>query len=274
MPLKHVTETVLIGVLGVVMILTGVALATLPNLPAGALPWGIVCAFTLAYAFGFYPMLRSNRADYEFRLLHFMPALIAVLWLLFQFLDQSTPGMHFLARSLTWGYSAAAVAVCFLLLVAFCLHVIRRRVPRIAVLVLLFVPYAFAAIATESALHWDKQLAALVWGGWTSTGADIVRGGSGQLAKQQGSSLPTSANPQEEEWRKKLREREQSEQQASSKRSSASAVIASASSSSRVPVIKPKPGTLPSAGAGMEVLGPGVLAAYCGVLHRRAKRRV
>ena len=103
MPLKHLTETVLVALLGAVVILTGIALSTLPFFPPGVLPWLLVFILTLAYPAAVYPLLKNNRADYEFRALHFLPALAALLWLFFATLMLRFPRFAVLLSILTFG---------------------------------------------------------------------------------------------------------------------------------------------------------------------------
>jgi hypothetical protein len=271
MPLKHCTETLLIVCLAAVMIVAGIALSTLPDLPAGAPAWAVLMALALAYPIALYPALRRNRADYEFRALHFLPALFVLLWLVIQITSQKIPDARSLSSALTWGYTGIPVSIFFFLLILFVLQVIRRRVPRLTFLLLLFVPYAAAAVLSEQAPSWNTQLASALWG-WTGSGTSSM----GQIAQNTQRSLPKSADPDEEEWRQKLRDRDAADRASSSALSSSSVIALGAKSSSSTPLIAMKPtnGTLPSAGPGMELLGSIVVAAYCGVLHQRAKRRV
>ena len=285
MPLKHVTETVLITILGAAMLCTGILLATLPSLPSGWAPWLLLFTCGLLYPIGLYPMLRRNRADYPFRTLHFFPAAMLLAWLLVQFLIIALPQAARVHYWFTWGYSVVSVLLGFVLLALFCLHVIRRRIPRLTILTVLLVPFLALATTNEAVLHWNTPLAATLWGGswWgNSRTRPPVR-----IAQQQRSAtiLPPSTHPDEEAWRRKLRALEQRSSQVSSETrfsstSSPSIVQVSTGALTFFGTTKKKittalrPGHLPSAGVGTQMLALTLLAGYFGVLHQRAKRRL
>ena len=108
MPLKHLTETILVIVLAIVVCVTGMVLPSLPPLPQGVLPWAIVFLLTFAYPAALYPFLKRNRADYTFRLLHFLPTLLTLLWFLAELVALYIPPLAFLPRSFTFGWTLAA----------------------------------------------------------------------------------------------------------------------------------------------------------------------
>ncbi|MDD4318909.1 MAG: hypothetical protein PHW10_01120 [Candidatus Peribacteraceae bacterium] len=250
MPLKHFTETLLVIALGIVAIVTGVLVSTLPALPQGALPWLIVLALGLAYPLSLYPLLKRNRADYSFRLLHFLPALAAIVWLALQLL-QSVPGVSAFLSSFLFGWALPWVALSFLLLILFCLHVIRRRVPRITALLLLFVPFLLLSLYGEGAWDGQERLQASLWRGhwWdlTSTVASSSSSMPGIVASSGGKSGTVASAV------------------ISAGRSSRPVLLASSSS---------KPPSLPSAGPGMDILLMTLGALYMGTLHRRARKRM
>src|SRR3989344_1550546 len=111
MPLKHLTETVLIVVLGIITIVTGILTDTLPLLPNGIIPWAILLGATLLYPLVLYPLLRSNRADYFFRALHFAPAFMVLLWLLIQVVALRDPSFLIIHQGYTWGWTLAGVII-------------------------------------------------------------------------------------------------------------------------------------------------------------------
>jgi len=265
MPLKHFTETILVVVLGFLTILTGIAVAILPPLPAGLTPWLIVLALTLIYPLALYPMLRVNRADYEFRLLHFAPAFFALLWFLLQVVQLRFASLGVIQSIVSWGLSLPLVLVTFALLVWFCLHVIRRRIPRLTVLGLLLVPFLALSYSVER--EGGQTLLGLVrWteGMFAETGTGTGRSSSGSLIAIQENWGPSSSAA-EAEWREKLRDLER----ASSAPSSVTVkppVVSQGSVSS-------KPAHLPSSGPEWGALAIAGLSVYTGTLHRRARNR-
>ncbi len=272
MPLKHFTETVLIVVLACVTILAGVLVSVLPPLPGGLLPWAGLAVLTLAYPLALYGFLRRFRADYAFRVLHFAPFFLALLWLAFQLVVQRVPALRSVAGLLTWGHGLVAVLAVLALIAAFCLHVIRRRVPRLSALG--FLAAAFVAfVVLSSRLGWGSDLRTLV----ARLSLDAPITGSGQLAVNDDRNVSPSSDAAEEEWRQKIRE----QQRRASSAGRSSSVQSGASSSRRVLAVaassapaRPPVTRLPSAGFGAEGLIPLFLAGYTGVLHRRAKRRI
>lgn len=148
MPLKHNTETLLVFLLGLFTIIIGALIASVPVLPAGIAAWSIVFALSLFYPFLLYPLFRRDRADYVFRMLHFGPAAVVLLWLFVQVVSLRLPRALILSSWLTWTLAALPVASLFFLLELFCLSVIRQRVKRTALLVVLFVP--FLALAASN----------------------------------------------------------------------------------------------------------------------------
>lgn len=305
MPLKHLTETVLVVLLGVMIVLAGVMLDTLPLLPAGALPWAIAFGVALLYALVMYPTLKNNRAEYSFRLLHFLPALMLILWLIIQLVALKDARALVVHHWYTWGSALFAVVTGFLLLIAFCLSVIRRRAPRIALLLLLLVPFAGLAFASEQFLHWDQRVSSIVWRGnwWDLVGTGTFIAQRPAPVTDSGTNLDPSANPAEEAWRRRLRALDERRREilearrnsSGSSQSSAIVIVALGSSSSRAPgstsssssvnvsssssqssvligQVAPPP-KLPSSGLGLSGLIVMFLAGYTGVLHDRARRR-
>lgn len=269
MPLKHLTETLLILVLAVLTVLAGIVVSVLPPLPSGWLPWGVVLAIALAYPIALAAFLRRNRADNAFRVLHLLPAGIVVLWALLQLLASYVPYASSILTGFLWGHAAIPVLLALTVLAAFCLHVIRRRVPRLAGLGVLAAIFAGFVVLSQDR-GWGTQLAGVV-------------GGTGKIASSaQASSknLAPSSVPAEEEWRQKLRDVESKSSSSPSGSSVSIGAVSSVSSRSSALSSRPAiadatpPNRLPTSGFGAESIATLFVAGYCGVLHRRAAKRV
>lgn len=246
MPLKHFTETLLIGLLAVVTVVMAILTRVVPSFPAGFLPLVLLTVAGLLYVAVLYPLLKRDRADYSFRVLHFVPAALPFLKLVGGALAQKIPALAPVAKVLGWGWMLLPVALFFLFVVWFCLSVIRRRVPRLAVLALLFVPFAALAVVSEQQPTWNKTLTAmLVPGNGSSSSVMIAQNNKSSVLKDG------------ETWGERL--------EADLQKRRNNIVIRSSSSSSM-------PSTLPHAGPGMD-LAFFVITGYMGTLHVRARRR-
>lgn len=302
MPLKHSQETWLIVLLGAVIVLTGVVMTVLPPLSVSGMPWLIAFAVSVAYPLALYPLLKSRRADYEFRALHFTPAMMLLLWVALQFLHDRVPATEGMLWWYTWGWSLPAVTLAIVLLLLFCLRVIRQWIPRVAVLLLLFASFVLASLAGES-WGWDRQLASAIWpASWSSSGSMLAGTGSTK-------NLASSEHPDEEQWREALRQMERRARDVQNGDSSGGTLSASSStnattssvasvrgafdgalvsvgvlprrgsdSSSSRPLIAQQasskaPPRLPTSGFGLEFALPLLLAGYTGTVHRRAMKR-
>lgn len=288
MPLKHATETFFVFLLGVVILLTGLLLPTLPDLPAGAVPWTILFILSVLYPLSLFLLFRRRRADHAFRLLHWFPALLLLLWLGLEVAALQFPRALLVVSFYTWGWTLPAVTVSFILLLSYCLQVVRRRVPRVTLLLLAFIPFVGGALANERTVQWDQQLASVLWGGeWLTQleGKEIfgVRL-AGRLPTKQ--NLSASSDAGEEQWRDKLRQAEEQRKEAREKRLaaasslSASSLVAlvpsstsSASSGTAFKDAKTLPAKLPSSGPEMAAFVLLMCAGYTAVLHDRARRR-
>lgn len=287
MPLKHLTETVLVVLLALATIVTSVVVSTLPHLPEGFFPWAIVFIATVLFPALLYPLLKSNRADYAFRALHFAPVAIALVWMFIEIAMLKAPRLEILHRIFTWGWAAPAVVITFLLLAVFCLQVIRRWIPRLAFLTLLLLPFLVVAFASEMWTNWDTQLAQLLWK--TDTGGLIAQQNSSSvssplsLSSKGEKNLSASSVPEEEAWRQKLREVEQGKVHSNSsatvgegtlKGIDAAMGLSGSQPSSGVKHVAVKPKTkLTKSGGEMEAMGLLFLAGFAGTVHVRARRR-
>lgn len=173
MPLKHSTETTLVAVLGVAMVLTGIVIAVLSLIASPWLLWIAAFFISLAYPLILYPHFRERRADYEFRLLHFAPALFLLVWLVLTVLAGALPFALFLRGILALWWALPLVLVGFLALAWFSLHVIRQWPKRIATLLAIFIPFAILGVFGDR-LEWNRQLAALID---SNTGSGSVSSG-------------------------------------------------------------------------------------------------
>ncbi len=222
MPLKFATETLLLSLLGLVTILTGVLLATLPALPEGLVPGILLLAATLLYALSYTGLFRRDRAEYSLRLLHLFPAAIVLGWFVVEGLRIVDPQFSSLTRLYTWGWSVGPVILGFILLMLFCLSVIRLWGMRLLLLILLLVPFLALGFLSGTRYRWEERLAAMLWQGtwWnvTGTGGATLPGGrpiayvpssaptpaeqawSSAVAAVQGSSASSSSRPFADGW--------------------------------------------------------------------------
>ncbi|MFH1444627.1 MAG: hypothetical protein ABIG34_04560 [Candidatus Peregrinibacteria bacterium] len=285
MPLKHATETFLVFLLGVLILLTGLLLPTLPDLPAGAIPWAILFVLSVIYPLSLFALFKRRRADHSLRLLHWFPALMLLLWLAIEVIALEFPHLLLLVSWYTWGWTLPAVTIAFILLLSYCLQVVRRRVPRVTLLLLAFIPFVGGALASERTMHWDRELASVLWGGeWLRQlegteflGMRLV----GSLPTQQ--NLSASSDAGEEKWREKLRQAEDQRKEAREQRmqNASSSLFSTAlmpsfqakSDGTELKDSKTMPAKLPSSGPEAGAFIFLMLAGYTAVLHDRARRR-
>lgn len=272
MPLKHLTETLLVLVLALVTIITGILVASLPPIPDGFLPWTVIFVLTLIYPAVLYSTLRRYRADYLFRALHFAPVTIALIWLISEIAILQAPSLVPLRMTLTWGWSLLPVVTTLVLLAAFCLHVIRRRVPRLAIITLLLVPFLVTGYVSEKLTPWRAQLQTFLWEDLPVQLALVP--GPATLINDDGSM--SSASQSESDWRDKL-----SEVASSSVHSEP--VIAMDPNASRegVEVVSQlvsgqtsSKTNLPSSGTGIDGLLLFLGTGYVTAVHAKTKRRI
>jgi len=281
MPLKHTTETLLIFFLGTAMVVTGIVLPTLTLLEMGIVPWATVFVLAVAYPLLLSRVFRCNRADYSFRMLHWVPAILLLILLLLQGIVYVLPSGQSVVDWYTWGWTLPGVATGFFLIMFFCLRVIRRWTLRIVLLAIIFIPFIVGAVASEH-YEWNEEIAATLWeGDWWQLRGDQ----DSLLAQLNEKNLDASSDPTEELYRDRLRaiesRRERIAQRLEDRRtgedSSLAAVVVSESSSS-VPVeitqVSSMPTRLPSSGFSWMVVILTMLGLYTASVHGRTKERV
>lgn len=298
MPLKHDAETALVLVLGLMIALAGAVAAFLPPLSVSVVPWAIAFAVAMVYPLILYPMMKENRADHEFRALHFVPALVLFVWMLLDLLVAFRPEWQILQTVYTWGWGLAVVVAAFVLLVLFCLRVIRQRFPRIALLLAVLIPFIILSQLSERE-QWDRKLALSIWDG-TRTGTGLVASGGNT------GNLNPSSDAVEEQWRAQLRQMERRRQQLEQERrngssssdvtdassslvgAKSSAIIAAVTSTPRTSSVRDSsskkavaaasassktPPRLPSSGFGMETVLVTMIAGCSAAIHKKTIKR-
>lgn len=284
MPLRHSTETALILLLGLVIVCTGFLIATLPPVPEGIVAWAILMALAIAYPILLMPLFQARRADTPLRTMHWFPAFMLLLWFGIEVVALSLPRFAVVQGAYTTVWTLPAVALGILILLLYCLNVIRRRVPRIATLLLMFACYAVLGVSSMRGGGFETQVASLLWDQewWQILGTRSTLTGSGQ--KKSLEDIAASADSSEERWRRKLRASERRNEREAKRRSNAESSD-QASSAARSTMAKSSssallwrsassaPAALPSSGGAVEVLALTLVALYSGVLHDRARRR-
>lgn len=160
MPLKHSTETALVAILALAMAITGVVVGVLSFVVSSGFLWIAAFLAAIAYPLALYPHFRDRRADYEFRLLHFAPAALLLLWLLLTVLVSYVPWLAFIPQVLFYGWALPLVLAGFGLLAWFCLLVVRQWPKRLALLGLVFLPFLGLGLFGERN-DWNRQIASL-----------------------------------------------------------------------------------------------------------------
>ncbi len=264
MPLKHNTETLLVFFLGLAIVATAIVCVFLPPVTVSVWPWVAAFILALAYPVALYPLFRERRVDRPFRLLHFTPALLLVLWLVADLIAGWRTSFAPAQDWLTWNGMIVPVAIILALIVWFCLSVIRQRVSRIALLAVLLAALAAFGFLNERN-RWDRQLATTLWG----------QSGSLILA---GDPQPEPDTP-EARWRAQLR---LMEERSRAIRNGETSSIANASTSSRSSILiaagassstSSVPPNLTHAGPVMDSLILLTMSGYCAALQRKTIKR-
>lgn len=127
----------------------GFVAGLLPGSIAGLRVWSIALTLSVLYPIALTSTLRGNRADYEFRLLHWFPATIFILWLVLLALGKRFAVAEILRMYFFMLWSLPLVFLGFLLIVLFSLHVIRRRVVRVSTCIILLTFFTSSTVASE-----------------------------------------------------------------------------------------------------------------------------
>lgn len=150
MPLKHHTETAYIVFLAFATAFSGFIASILPQYPAGFTAWVVCMTCAVLYPILLTHTFRENRADYEFRLLHWFPACIFTLWIIFEFIGSKAGFLHILQLGFFFLWSLPLVALAIAFLILFSLHVIRRWIPRITILALMLILFTVGSVMAET----------------------------------------------------------------------------------------------------------------------------
>ncbi len=277
MPLKHFTETFLVVVLGAAMALTGLLTATLSPLPEGALSWGVLFILSIIYPLSLYGLFQNRRADNFFRNLHWFPALILLGWLALQGVLLTDASWAEAAKFYTWSFTLGAVTIGFILIIVYCLKVIRRRIPRFIFLALILVPFTAVAVMSErNGAHFEREVASVLWQGdfWSMKGTGLFARLS-NFRSQTGKNLDPSVDPAEEGWRERLRAQKRREERIAQHAKDGKTKSAS-SSSDRMMIasVSSRPTKLPSSGFGWSGIVLVLVACYSAALHRSTQKRM
>lgn len=247
MPLKHATETALILLLGIMMILAGVTCALLPPVETMVWPWVLAAAVFAAYPAAIFPLLKKRRAEYTLRMLHWAPLCLLVLWLCIDILAGPLPFFRTIERWYTAGWSIVPVCAALVLLFLYCLQVVRRRLKRGLLLGALTV-WLVAGAAASQLLHWQTDMARFLW-------------------------MQEGQYAHDTDWRAALRAGEGESEPVAVYATLEGAMWANLLSGSR-PMTAPPPPHLPTSGSGFGMLALTLTACYCATMHRSAQRRI
>lgn len=269
MPLKHDIETWLVFLLGFLTVIAGIVCVFLPPVSVLLWPWVLAFVLSLLYPFMLYPYLKERRADNPFRLLHFAPAAVLLLWLIADLGAGFSSVLSPVQQWVTWHGGIIPVTAILVLLALFCLSVIRQRKSRLMLLgLLLLLLIAFGVLNDRH--HWDSKLAARLWG---HSGSLMLAGGPTMSG--------ATASEAEAKWRAQLRlmeERRRAIEEGTGSMvkppvqgSMSGVIIAGNSGSSAGPSLPPP--HLPHSGPTADVLVFLTVSGYSAVLHRRSMRR-
>ena len=280
MPLKHFTETFLIVLLAAVTVLTGLLIATLPNIPEGALPWAALFVLSIIYPLSLYSLFQKRRADNFFRNLHWLPAIILLLWMLVQGLSIAGAVDSSDTQYYAWGWTIGPVAIAFVLFVLFCLKVIRRRLVRLFFLALIFVPFAAAAIVSEREGNWEQELASILWEGdvWQLDESGLLASWVDLGERGEGDEDEDDADEDEQkemDWREKLKMQERREERIAARtdeNGDPKEMVAPKRDEPPVMMAEKKPDKLTDSGFGWSAIILTLVAGYCATLHNRMRK--
>ncbi len=248
--------------LGVAICVTGLLVAILPHLPVG-LPYGVLLAvITFAYPIVLMSTFRMNRADYEFRLMHWFPFGMVLLWIVLELFRGKADLLNVLTLGFFFLWSLPLVALGIAFMIIFALHVIRRRAVRITILSLLLVGFTAGAVASE-AMSLNDNVQRVVFPENSRVIATLHRSYAALRNYVGIGNYPTGGPI--------------AAVTSSSSSTAVSSISSVPSTSSSAPVIAevPKPNHLTTSGPAdmIAVLAVTLLGLYFGVLHGRAEKR-
>ncbi len=275
MPLKHHTETAYMIFLALMICISGWFVALLPHVPLGLPYWGIGFIVAVLYPLVLARTFKANRADYEFRLMHWFPAFIFLIWILFEYIGNLFYTLHILHLGFFFLWSLPLVALGIAFLIIFAVHVLRRSTVRITVLSIFLALFTVGAVYAEGT-NLNPKIAAVLFSPQSTLVATTTKGAESLLAYVRSFAFPVAVAPETGSGaaRSSIIAGETSSV-ASSK--SAAAIIAAASSSIHMtpPVATLKPHRLPSSGPeSIALLFLTLLSLYSIILHTRARSRI
>lgn len=259
MPLKHATETRLVILLGSALVGVWLAVLVLSPFSRGAFLLGGLSLLSLLYPLLLLPLFRARRADYVFRMLHFLPFVLLLAWSAAPSLRGIGVPEPFLAWY-TWEQGLLPLAFGFLFLFLYCFHVVRQRVVRsLALSTMLLLVVASSAYGRWS---WDSLRGLLNVSLEAPLGSDVLS-----------VNIDPSSSLGEEVWRMRLRRMHRRQERLlpddgfvdRPSLPASSSLYASSSST---------PPRLVSSGIEYRWILLLFLALYAGLLHERARRRV
>lgn len=274
-------------VLGLAICLAGFAVALLPAIPVGTKYWAILLTIAVLYPLVLARTFKTNRADYEFRVLHWFPAGIFILWFILQLIGPRIEIIRILALGFFFLWSLPLVALGIAFIIIFAVHVLRRSKLRVTILSVLLALFITGALFAEGAGVHSKMQATLFPKEVPSFASikiafDNLRanlsfrsGSSGVLVaigESSSSAIPNNTVPGSLV----------TVPSSSSSSSSSFQMPSSFSSSTSKPVTplppvigEKNPGQLAKSGPeSFAMIGTTLLAGYFGLLHARARKRV
>lgn len=253
--------------LGLVICVTAFLVSLLPRAPIGLPYAALLLLVTLIYPLLLARTLRLNRADYEFRAMHWFPFGIVVLWGILEFLGPRARVLHVfrLGFFFLWSLPLAALGLAFLIL--FSLHVIRRSRIRITTLSILLALFTAGAVMAEG-MHWNPAAQRTIYPATDALNATLVQS-YGKLRGYLGMLSGTSSSDPVIGGSSSSTSSSQIAMVSSSLASSRASVIAQSSLSSSRPTNLPKSGP-----ESVALIFTTLSALYMGTLHGRAKKRI
>ncbi len=263
--------------LGLVICIAGFLAALLPPMAEGGTTyWAILLTLSILYPLVLSGTFRRNRADYEFRALHWFPAGIFILWFILELIGPRVELIHIFTLGFFFLWSLPLVALGIAFIIIFAVHVLRRSRLRTTILSILLALFTIGALYAEGtranyrlqATVFPKNVAAfaVVSDAFDHLRASLgFRSGSSGILVAVSDSSSASSTPS-------------SSFSPSSVRSSSRITFSSSANASATlpPVIaQRKPGHLTQSGPeAVALLGATLLAGYFGLLHARARKRV